>query len=175
MASVIVVDDKDNEIGQCDKEVAHKQAIRHRAFSIFIFNTKGELLIQKRNPKKYHSGGLWSNSCCSHPEPGEKTDDAAYRRLGEEIGINCTLIEVFSFPYFTKVGEDIFEHEYDHVYSGISDADPILNQHEAVDYTWINATDLLLDMTAHEAKYTMWFKMIMNDSKYLELLNINPY
>lgn len=171
MEHVIIVDKNDKELGKCCKQKAHKQAIRHRAFSIFIFNSKGQLLIQKRHPKKYHSGGLWSNSCCSHPTPGQTTDDAANMRLKEEMGIHCTIRKVSSFSYLSKVGDNIFEHEYDHIYSGISDETPQLNHDEAIDFKWVGIRDLLSDMTSNKASYTTWFKMIMNDYEYRRLLD----
>lgn len=171
MEQVIIVDKNDKVLGKCSKQKAHNQAIRHRAFSIFIFNSKGKLLIQKRNPNKYHSGGLWSNSCCSHPRPGQTTDDAANIRLKEEMGIHCSLRKVSSFSYLSKVGDNIFEHEYDHIYSGISDDIPQLNQHEVIDFKWVGITDLLLDMTRRKANYTTWFRMIMNNHEYRRLLD----
>lgn len=160
---VILVDEHDKEIGTEEKLQAHKDGLLHRAFSIFVFNSKGEMLIQKRAEGKYHSGGLWSNTCCSHPRPDEKLNEAIHRRLQEEMGFDCELTEKFTFIYkvnFGKVnGMDMNEHEYLHVYSGVSDAIPVVNPEEASEYKWISRQDLLDDLRDNPGNYTYWFKI----------------
>lgn len=157
--SVILVDENDKEIGVMEKMEAHIQGKLHRAFSIFIFNKKGELLLQKRAGDKYHSGGKWTNTCCSHPRPAERTEDAANRRLREEMGMQSDLSEVFSFLYDTEIMPGIIEHEYDHVYVGISDVLPVLNLEEASDYQYISMKDLSDELNTNPNKYTKWLKI----------------
>lgn len=157
--NVILVDENDKEIGVMEKMEAHIQGKRHRAFSIFIFNEKGDLLLQKRAADKYHSAGKWTNTCCSHPRPGETTDDAAKRRLKEEMGMNVTVSKVFSFLYDTEIMPGITEHEYDHVYVGTTDASPVLNLAEASDYRYISMKDLADELEANPNKYTKWLKI----------------
>jgi len=123
---VVLVDENDNEIGVEEKINAHRKGLLHRAFSIFVFNSKNELLLQKRAADKYHSGGLWSNTCCSHPRPGENLKDAAHRRLQEEMGFDCSLREVFSFLYKKSFDNGLTEHELDHVFFGKFDGIPKL-------------------------------------------------
>ena len=115
---VILVNEHDDMVGIMDKMEAHQQGLLHRAFSIFIFNTKGEMLLQQRAFSKYHSGGLWTNACCSHPLPGEKTEDAAQRRLKEEIGFETSLEKIFDFVYKAAFENGLTEHEFDHVFAG---------------------------------------------------------
>jgi isopentenyl-diphosphate delta-isomerase len=157
---VILVDEKDNEVGFEDKIKAHQQGKLHRAFSIFLFNKKGELLIQKRARRKYHSGGLWSNTCCSHPRPGEKILEAVKRRLQEEMGIECKLKEVFKLIYKVKVG-DLIEHELDHVFVGSFDGKPKPNKNEVEGWRWISLEELERDMKENPKKYTEWLKIIL--------------
>lgn len=153
---VILVDGNDNEIGTIGKMEAHRLGRLHRAFSIFVFNTRGELLLQRRALSKYHSGGLWSNTCCGHPRIGEKTVDAARRRLQEEMGIDCTLEEVFSFLYSVKFAHDLSENEYDHVMIGKYNAAPDPNPEETCDWKWSHIDHLKHDMDTHPDKYTYW-------------------
>ena len=115
MEKVILVDKNDRQVGLMEKQEAHIKGLLHRAFSIFIFNTKNELLLQKRATQKYHSGGLWTNTCCSHPRENESTIDAAYRRLNEEMGMICDLKFKFNFTYKAKLDNNLYEHELDHV------------------------------------------------------------
>ena len=124
MEKVILVDKTDHQIGEMEKQEAHIKGLLHRAFSIFIFNSKGEVLLQQRALHKYHSGGLWTNTCCSHPRNGETTIQAANRRLKEEMGMSCALIEEFSFIYKAKLDNDLYEHELDHVLFGTTDLQP---------------------------------------------------
>jgi isopentenyl-diphosphate delta-isomerase len=138
MENVILVDKLDNEIGTMPKMEAHLRGHLHRAFSIFIFNTNGELLLQQRALDKYHSGGKWTNTCCSHPRLGEKTIDAANRRLREEMGMKSKLQYGFNFIYNAPLADNLFEHEFDHVYFGVSDHAPKINKSEVANFKYIS-------------------------------------
>jgi isopentenyl-diphosphate delta-isomerase len=138
---------------------AHEKGILHRAFSIFIFNSRYELLLQKRASSKYHSGGLWTNTCCSHPKEGEDTLDAANRRLDEEMGIKTSLRKVYDFIYKAELDNQLTEHEFDHVFYGVSDNNPILNKDEAEDFKWVDMETLNNDIIKNEDNYTVWFKI----------------
>ena len=127
--------------------------------SIFIFNSKYELLLQKRASSKYHSGGLWTNTCCSHPREGEDTLDAANRRLDEEMGIKTSLRKVYDFIYKAELDNQLTEHEFDHVFYGVCDNDPILNKDEAEDFKWVDMETLNNDIMKNEDNYTVWFKI----------------
>ena len=128
-------------------------------FSIFIFNSKYELLLQKRASSKYHSGGLWTNTCCSHPREGEDTLDAANRRLDEEMGIKTSLRKVYDFIYKAELDNQLTEHEFDHVFYGVCDNDPMLNKDEAEDFKWVDMETLNNDIIKNEDNYTVWFKI----------------
>ena len=156
---VILVDKNDNQVGLMPKLEAHKKGVLHRAFSIFIFNSKYELLLQKRASSKYHSGGLWTNTCCSHPREGEDTLDAANRRLDEEMGIKTSLRKVYDFIYKAELDNQLTEHEFDHVFYGVCDNDPILNKDEAEDFKWVDMETLNNDIIKNEDNYTVWFKI----------------
>lgn len=158
---VVLVDKKDNQVGKGEKLKIHQEGKLHRAFSIFIFNSKGKLLLQKRAKGKYHSSGLWSNTCCSHPKPNQDLKNEAKRRLKEEMGIECDLREIFSFIYGKDFG-DLTEHEFDHVFIGKSDGGPKPNPEEAEDWKWITPEDLRRDVKENPEKYTFWFKLILN-------------
>ncbi len=160
---VILVNSLDEEIGTMEKMEAHKKGLLHRAFSVFVFNSKNELLIQKRALGKYHSEGLWTNTCCSHPSPSESILQAAERRLMEEMGMACELKSTFSFIYNVDLDQGLKEHELDHIVIGKSNNDPILNLDEASDFNWISIVDIKKDMSVFPAKYTSWFKIILND------------
>ena len=134
----------------------------HRAFSILIFNNKKELLIHKRESSKYHSGGLWTNTVCSHPKPGEKTEDAAHRRLKEEMGFDCPLKELFHFIYKAKI-KNLIEHEIDHVFVGFYNGDPNPDPEEIEDIKWISIKEIKEDIKNNPDKYTYWFKIIINN------------
>jgi len=157
---VILVDEKDNEIGSMNKMEAHHGAHLHRAISVFITNTKGEWLLQQRNVEKYHSKGLWSNTCCSHPAPGEKTGEAAARRLMQEMGISAKLTDMFSFTYKAELENGLTEHEIDHVFWGITDDLPQPNPHEVMGYRYIDYASLREELSSNPGLYTEWFKMI---------------
>lgn len=158
---IIIVDENDNEIGVGEKLKVHQEGRLHRAFSIFVFNQKGEILLQKRARTKYHSPGLWSNSCCSHPRPNQKLEDEARRRLKEEMGIECNnLKEILSFVYRAEV-EDLIEHEFDHVFSGRFDNDPEPNKEEVEDWKWVSPEKLKEDIEKNPQNYTPWFRIIL--------------
>lgn len=158
---VILVDEKDNEIRREEKIKAHREGRLHRAFSIFIFNSREELLLQKRAKSKYHSAGLWSNTCCSHPEPNCNLAKEAKRRLREEMGIKCGLKEIFSFVYKAKFG-DLIEYEFDHVFLGKFDGSPKPDKKEIGGWEWKNREELKKDIKENPKKYTAWFKMILD-------------
>jgi isopentenyl-diphosphate delta-isomerase len=155
---IILVDKNDEEIGTEEKLKAHIAGKLHRAFSIFVFNSKDELLLQQRAIKKYHSGGLWSNTCCSHPRPGEQLEKAVHRRLKEEMGFDCELKEIFSFTYEAKLDKGLRENEYDHVFVGKFDGEPEINPEEVDDWKWMGLQELKNDMQKNPAIYTYWFR-----------------
>ncbi|GBE16430.1 isopentenyl-diphosphate Delta-isomerase [bacterium BMS3Abin15] len=163
---VILVDKNNKEIGFEEKMKAHIECKLHRAFSIFVFNSKKELLLQRRAKSKYHCGGLWTNTCCSHPRPNEPLHKAVYRRLKEEMGFNCSLKEVCSFMYKAVLGKKLYEYEYDHVFIGKYEGDPNLNPEEADEWKWVSIDELKRDIIKNAEKYTPWFKIILE--KYLD-------
>lgn len=158
---LILVDDQDNEIGVLDKLSVHKTGVLHRAFSVFIFSSKGKLLLQQRAESKYHSPGLWSNTCCSHPGPGEKSQAAAGQRLGEEMGMNCALQFSFNFIYKYKFSNGLTEHEFDHVYFGRSDDLPKPDITEVKDWKYVSLNDLEQEICLHPENYTAWLKICL--------------
>ena len=163
MEYVILVDENDQPIGQMEKQAAHVTPHLHRAFSVFVFNSKGELLLQQRAFSKYHSPGLWTNTCCSHPRAGETTLEAASRRLMEEMGMVCELREVYTFIYKAPVGQGLTEHEFDHVLIGRSDAIPNLNTDEVASWKYMNLNDLKKDIELHPELYPEWFKITFEE------------
>lgn len=160
---IICVDKNDNEVGHIEKMDAHIKGLLHRALSIFIFNEKNELLLQKRYSGKYHSPGLWTNTCCTHPNKDESTDDAAIRRLQEEMGFSCDLKEVFSFMYYIKFDNDLIEHEFDRVYFGRYSNEISINPLEVEDYKWISLDNIKVDLKTNPDNYTFWFKYIIEN------------
>jgi isopentenyl-diphosphate delta-isomerase len=156
---VILVDENDKEIGTEEKMKAHEEGVLHRAFSVFVFNSKGGMLLQQRARSKYHSGGLWTNTCCSHPRPGETVEHAAHRRLKEEMGFDCNLKEIAHFIYKAQLDHDLTEHEFDHVFVGRYDEDVNSNQDEVEDVSWVRPDDLKKDIDIHPERYTEWFKI----------------
>jgi isopentenyl-diphosphate delta-isomerase len=140
---------------------AHEKGVMHRAFSVFVFNSQGQMLIQKRADEKYHSPGLWSNTCCSHPRTGERVADAAHRRMVEEMGFDCDLEKAFTFIYKANVGDGLTEHEFDHVYTGMSDTAPVPNPEEVGDWKYIEMDALVRDMEENPDAYTVWFRIAM--------------
>jgi isopentenyl-diphosphate delta-isomerase len=165
---VILVDEHDNALGLMEKHEAHEKALLHRAFSVFVFNSKGELLLQQRSRNKYHSAGLWTNTCCSHPRVNETTIDAAGRRLREEMGIECDLREKFHFIYKTPFENGLTEHELDFIYTGIFEGEPRINTQEVAAYRWISIPELITAVKMHPQEYTEWFKIILKE--YMEHL-----
>jgi len=168
---VILVDIDDNVLGTMEKMDAHVLGKLHRAFSVFIFNTSGELLLQQRALTKYHSGGKWTNTCCSHPRLGEETLDAANRRLLEEMGMKCDLQYAFNFTYKAELLDGIEEHEYDHVYFGISDELPVPDPEEVSGYKYLALDVLSKDIEQNPDEYTEWlkicFKQVQESTKRL--------
>ena len=163
MEQVILVDEHDNEIGVMEKMQAHIEAKMHRAFSVFVFNSKNELMLHKRASHKYHSGGLWTNTCCSHPFPGEATIDAAHRRLQEEMGFDCPVEEIFSFSYCRKLDNELTENELDHVFTGQYNGNPLINSEEVEDWCWISLEELQKSIHNNPQNYTEWFKIIVQE------------
>ncbi|KIO78687.1 isopentenyl-diphosphate delta-isomerase [Pedobacter lusitanus] len=160
---VILVDKTDQPVGTMPKLQAHIEGKLHRAFSVFIFNYSGELLLQQRAFDKYHSGGKWTNTCCSHPFPGEKTLSAAKRRLKEEMGMECTLKPAFSFSYKTEFENGLIENEYDHVYFGLSDDLPQPNPKEVANFSYIKMEELESRLADEGKKYTEWLKICFKE------------
>jgi isopentenyl-diphosphate Delta-isomerase len=158
--NVILVDENDKEVGTMQKLEAHKKAVLHRAISVFICNSKGQWLLQRRALNKYHSRGLWTNTCCSHPYPGETSIDAAHRRLMEEMGLRASLKELFHFTYKAALDNELTEHELDHVFLGITDAEPKVNTGEVEEWKYITYDKLLDEVGNNPEQFTVWFKEI---------------
>lgn len=168
---VILVNENDEQIGLMPKLEAHEKALLHRAFSVFIFNKEGELLLQQRAAHKYHSPLLWTNTCCSHQRDRETNIEAGKRRLKEEMGFECDLKELFSFIYKAPFDNGLTEHELDHVLAGEFDGDPIINKDEVESYRWMNLDDIKKDMKSQPGIYTAWFKIIF-DEYYQRLIEV---
>lgn len=160
---VILVDENDNPIGTMPKMEAHEKAMLHRAFSVFILNANDEVLLQQRANDKYHSAGLWTNTCCSHPHPGEDTLGAARRRLKEEMGMEADLQFVFKFMYNAPFDNLLTEHEIDHVFIGKTNQLPVINPEEVASYKYMKPEDIKLDMEQNPQSYTVWFRIIFNE------------
>ena len=168
MADLInLVDSSGRRIGSIEKLRAHQEGKLHEAFSIFVFNKGRELLLQKRNENKYHSGGLWTNTCCSHAALGEPLEEAIHRRLKEEMGFDCELKELFPITYTAHFANGLTENEFDHVFVGSSDAVPEPNPEEASDFKWMKTGDLIADANAHPEDYTEWLKVILKNQSFL--------
>lgn len=158
---LILVDENDRETGVMEKLSVHEQGLLHRAFSLFIFNSSGELLLQQRADEKYHSAGLWSNTCCSHPIKGEEISATINRRLGEEMGMESNLEFRFSFIYRTDLEHGLTEHEYDHVYFGITDIPPVPNPLEVKDWKYISLQDLDREINLHPEDFSAWLQICL--------------
>lgn len=156
---IILVTEKDEAIGTMEKMQAHKLGLLHRAFSVFIFNTKGRMLLQQRAVQKYHGAQLWSNACCSHPYPDEQVEAAALRRLQEEMGFSTTLQKLFEFVYHAEVENNLVEHEYDHIFTGIYEGDININRSEVADYCYEEMDRIKLVIKEQPAKFTTWFRI----------------
>ncbi|MBN2745793.1 MAG: isopentenyl-diphosphate Delta-isomerase [Bacteroidales bacterium] len=162
MEKVILVDVNDQPVGEMEKMEAHQKAILHRAISVFVVNSNGQWLLQRRAFGKYHSNGLWSNTACSHPAPGETTAQAAHRRLQQEMGMEVPLNHLFQFVYQAQLDSNLTEHELDHVFIGISDNLPNPNPDEVSDFKYMDFVDLKNDVTLNPQNYTVWFKLIFD-------------
>ena len=160
---VILVNEKDEPIGLMGKMEAHEKGLLHRAFSVFVFNSKQEVLLQQRAACKYHSPNLWTNTCCSHPRAGETNQQAGERRLQEEMGLQVPLREVFSFIYKAPFDNGLTEHEYDHVLVGYSDAQPQINPEEVASWKWLSLEAIKEDILQAPERYTAWFKIIFEE------------
>jgi isopentenyl-diphosphate Delta-isomerase len=164
VTNVILVDEQDQPIGVSEKQRAHVEGWLHRALSIFIFDASGSrMLIQQRALDKYHSGGLWSNACCSHPRPGESVADAAHRRLFEELGFTCPLEFAFSFVYRADVGPNLTEHEFDHVFIGRSTAPIVPDPAEIAAVAWVENEEVARDVAARPDRYSKWFAVALRE------------
>ncbi len=168
---VILVDEKDNQIGLMAKMEAHEKALLHRAFSVFIFNKNNELMLQQRALHKYHSPGLWTNTCCSHQREGETNLQAGKRRLEEEMGFVTSLTEKTSFIYKAPFDNGLTEHELDHIMVGYYESEPNINLDEVEDWKWMALDDIRKDMIVNPKLYTAWFKIIFE--KFYDYINVN--
>ncbi len=177
MQEVILVNEEDMPIGTMEKMAAHEQALLHRAFSIFIFNSNGLMLLQQRAMSKYHSPGLWTNACCSHPFPNEETEKAAQRRLQEELGFTTSLTKAFHFTYKANFDNGLTEHEFDHVFVGIYDGDIAINPDEVKAIAFKTMSELNNDLIQTPNHYTEWFKiafpLLFNWMKKNNLVNVS--
>jgi isopentenyl-diphosphate delta-isomerase len=171
---VILVDRNDNQTGLMPKMEAHEKALLHRAFSVFVFNDKNELLLQQRAKEKYHSPELWTNTCCSHQRDGESSIEAGKRRLKEEMGFDCELEEVFSFIYKAPFDNGLTEHELDHVMTGYYSKDPEINPEEVAGFKWMKLEEVKADIERYPEKYTEWFKIIFKESYDKLVLKVQP-
>ncbi len=159
---ILLVDKNDNVIGKGEKIKTHREGNLHRCFSLFVFNSKGELLLQRRARTKYHSAGLWTNTCCSHQRPDETLEQAVHRRLKEEMGFDCEVRKMFTFTYKVKFDNGLFEHEYDHVFFGNFDGKPIPNPEEVDEWRWIDLKKLKRDAEKNPNNYTYWLRLCLD-------------
>lgn len=167
---VILVNERDEQIGLMPKLEAHQKGVLHRAFSVFIFNNKKELMLQKRASHKYHSPGLWTNTCCSHQRDGESNIDAGTRRLQEEMGFKVPLKDSVSFIYKAPFDNGLTEHEYDHILIGNYEDTPFVNPEEVADWKWMALEDVRCDIKQNPQEYTAWFKIIFD--KFYEHITV---
>ena len=168
---VVLVNEQDQQIGLMEKIEAHEKGLLHRAFSVFILNDANELLLQKRALSKYHSPGLWTNTCCSHPKDNENIINAGNRRLKEEMGFQTELKPFLSFVYKAKFKNGLTEHEFDHVLIGKYNDEPLINFVEVCDWKWVDLESLSLDIINNSENYTVWFKIIFK--KYHNKIKLN--
>ena len=159
LTQVILVDADDRPAGTMEKMEAHRQGLLHRAFSVFVFNDNGAMLLQQRALSKYHSGGLWTNACCSHPAPGEATSAAARRRLGEELGIDIPVQKIFDFVYRTEFENGLIEHEFDHVFTGHYNGEIDFNPEEVMNTCYKSVAEVKNELQAAPERYTSWFRI----------------
>lgn len=171
MEKVILVDEADNIVGEMEKMEAHIKGVLHRAFSVFVLDGNNRLLLQRRALGKYHSPGLWTNTCCSHPRSGESVGQAAHRRLQEEMGFDCKLDNIFTFIYRAKFDNGLTEHELDHVLIGFSDKIPCINSEEVHEYKWMPFPEIAKDIRDKPEMYTVWFRIAFDKvSEYLNAM-----
>ena len=163
MERVILVDENDNPLGTMEKMEAHEVGVLHRAFSVFIFNSNGEMLLQQRAFSKYHSGGLWTNTCCSHPREGEITIEAAHRRLQEEMGFDCEIEKAFDFIYKKELDKGLIEHEFDHVFTGEFGGEFRFNPNEVNAVVYKPVQEVLEGVAQNPENYTEWFKICLSE------------
>jgi isopentenyl-diphosphate delta-isomerase len=156
---VVLVNEQDESLGTMEKMEAHRKGLLHRAFSVFIFNSKGEMLLQQRAQNKYHSGGLWTNACCSHPAPGEPVAEAAVRRLQEEMGFSVPLEKIFAFTYRSEMENGLTEHEFDHVFTGIYEGAVHPDKDEVKDYCYKSMDAIREGLQTHPHHFTAWFRI----------------
>lgn len=165
MDDIILVDANDNPTGTMEKMEAHRKGILHRAFSVLVFNSRGEMLLQKRSSKKYHSAGLWTNTCCSHPKPNEALNEAAHLRLIYEMGIDVQPEFAFKFIYRAALDQNLIEHELDHVLLATFDGIPMINEEEVDDWKYMSLSSIRDDMQQNPQDYTAWFRIIVDHPK----------
>ena len=158
---VILVDENDRERGTMEKLEAHRKGELHRAFSVFVFDSDGYMILQQRAAEKYHSAGLWTNTCCSHPRPGEDLAMAAARRLKEEMGLNTPLVRRTSFIYRAEFENGLVEHEFDHIFTGVTDADAEPDPAEVADVRWMRPDEIRAEIKADPSRFTPWFRIAM--------------
>lgn len=156
---IILVTENDEPVGVMEKMEAHQRGLLHRAFSVFIFDSKGRMLLQQRALKKYHGARLWTNACCSHPYPGEPVEQAAQRRLGEEMGFKTPIVKIFEFLYNAPVENNLIEHEYDHVFTGEYEGQIHPNEDEVADYCYKEMDELKEELITHPHLFTTWFRL----------------
>lgn len=167
-----MVDEQDNEIGTMEKMEVHQKGLLNRAFSVLLFNSKGEILLQKRSAHKYHSAGLWTNTCCSHPKLGERMEEAVRRRLKEEMGIDVQPDYAYKFLYRVKLN-DLTEYELDHVYVGQFNDEPVLNVNEVEGWKYDNPTLVKKDMIQNPEAYTYWFRLMLHHSELADCIHVS--
>ena len=160
MEYAILVDEEDREIGQMEKMQGHVEARLHRAFSVFVFNENGDMLIHRRALEKYHSGGLRTNACCSHPRPGDTAAEAAHRRMPEEMGFDCEIHESFSFQYCRELDKGLTENELDHVFTAVYEGPVKANPQEVMAWKYINMAELKKSLQEDAHLYTEWFRIV---------------
>ncbi len=169
MDYILLVNENDEEIGVGEKMEVHKTGLLHRAFSIFVFNSENKLLLHKRALSKYHSGGLWTNTCCSHQRDGEDLYETIHRRLKEEMGFDCDLQEAFTLKYRAELDKGLIENEIDHVFIGEYDGEVIINPDEVDEYAWVTLNDVILEVENSPEKFTYWFRLLIGIvNKYVE-------
>lgn len=158
---VVLVDEDDKQLGTMDKILVHEKGLLHRAFSVFVFNSENKLLMQRRSSGKYHSGGLWTNTCCSHPGAGADVKSAAQERLVAEMGFSCELKPLYNFVYRAEMNNGLIEHEYDHVFTGTFNGEPNINPEEVMEWKYCSIAFLLSDIETNPHLYTAWFSMAL--------------